>query len=111
LTNLERELAKLMVRFCQAEKAVEQRVGPLGLVETSGHTSRIESDVAGLRAGIADDSVKVEEVRREVAGLKAQFSDCFPKVNLGLTNLERELGKLKEEMREYQGQKVAMANQ
>jgi hypothetical protein len=48
---------------------------------------------------MANNSAKVEEVRREVADLKAQLSDCCPNVNESLTDLERELAKLKEEMR------------
>jgi hypothetical protein len=49
---------------------------------------------------VTDDNAKVEDVRREVAGVKAQLSDCWLKVNRDLTNLEQELAKLKEEMRE-----------
>jgi chromosome segregation ATPase len=37
--------------------------------------------------------------------------DYCPKVNLDLTNLEQELAKLKEEIRELQRQKAAMADQ
>jgi hypothetical protein len=58
---------------------------------------------------MADGGAKVEEVRRDVAGLKAQLLDCCPKVQQDLTDLERELGKLKEEMRELGGLKAAMA--
>jgi chromosome segregation ATPase len=65
---------------------------------------------SGLRAAMAAGSAKVEEVQREVAGLKAQASDR-PKVNQDLTNLARELATLKEEMRELQLQKAAMADQ
>jgi hypothetical protein len=69
------------------------------LAETKDRTTRVESDVAGLRAAMADGNTKVEEVRREAAGLKAELSDCCPKVNKDLTSLERELAKLKEEIR------------
>jgi predicted nucleic acid-binding Zn-ribbon protein len=72
----------------------------VGLAETKDRTSRVESDVAGLREAMADGSAKVEEVRREVVGVKAQLWDCCPKVKHDLANLERELAKLKEEMRE-----------
>jgi uncharacterized protein YukE len=59
---------------------VERRVGPLeraalGLAETKDRTSRIESDVARL---------------------KAQFSDWCPKMNQDMTNLQQELAKLKD---------------
>jgi hypothetical protein len=36
---------------------------------------QVESDVAGLRAAMADNSAKVKEVRREVVSLRMQFSD------------------------------------
>jgi hypothetical protein len=39
------------------------------------------------------------ELRREVAALKSQLLDCCQKVKKDITNLERELVKLKEEMR------------
>jgi septal ring factor EnvC (AmiA/AmiB activator) len=48
---------------------------------------------------MADGSAKVEDVRREVASLKVHLSDRCSKLNRNLTNLERELMKLKEEMR------------
>jgi chromosome segregation ATPase len=100
----------------QTEEAVGLRVGPLeqaalGLAGTTDRTSRVESDVAGLREGMADGSAKVEEVRREVAGLNAQLSDDCPNLNQDLRNLERELATLKEEMRELGGLKAAMADQ
>jgi uncharacterized protein involved in exopolysaccharide biosynthesis len=81
----------------QTEETVEWVA--LGPVETMDRTSRVESDVAGQRAAIADGSTKVEEVQREVAGLKAQVSDC-PKVKHDLANLERELATLNDETRE-----------
>jgi hypothetical protein len=100
----------------QTEEAVERWVGPLtravlGLVETKDRTSRVESDVAGLRAVMADGGSKAEEVRREVAGQTAQFSNCCPKVKHDLANLEREPATLKEEMRELRGPKAAMADE
>jgi chromosome segregation ATPase len=100
----------------RTEEAVERRVGPLehavlGLAETTDRTSRVESDLAGLRAAMADGSAKVEEVPGEVAGWKAQLSHCCPKVNQDLTNLARELAALKEEMRELRLQKAAMADE
>jgi hypothetical protein len=75
---------------------VERWFGPLeqavlGLAEAKDRMSRVESDVAGLRAVMADGSAKVEEVRREVAGLKAAFSDwrakvkTYPSLNAFLT--------------------------
>jgi chromosome segregation ATPase len=99
----------------QTEEAVERRVGPrertgLGLAEAKDRTSWVESDVASLREAMADSSANVEEVRREVPGLKAQLSDYCPKVNQDLTNLERELGKLKEALRELRVMK-AVADQ
>jgi predicted nucleic acid-binding Zn-ribbon protein len=66
------------------QEAAERRIGPLGqtaleLAEVKNRTHRVESDVAGLRAAMADDSAKVEDVQREVSGLKAQLSDSGSK--------------------------------
>jgi hypothetical protein len=58
---------------------------------------------------MANGSAKVEELRREVAGLRAQLSDCFPKMNESLTDVERELAKLKEEMRATRLKAVSLA--
>jgi predicted nucleic acid-binding Zn-ribbon protein len=59
-------------------------------------TSQIESNVAGLRGG--------------PAGLKAQLSD-WAKVMKEMTNLEQEIAKLKEEMRELRVLNASMADQ
>jgi hypothetical protein len=48
---------------------------------------------------VTDESAIVGEIQREVAGVKAQLSDCCPKMKKDLTNLERELAKLKAEIR------------
>jgi chromosome segregation ATPase len=116
VSGLQEATGEVRRQMNQTEEAVEQRVGPLepttlGLAEVKDRTSRVESDVAGLRVTMADNSAKVEEVQREVAGLKAQLSDCCPKVNQDLTNLARELATLREEIRELQLQKAAMADQ
>jgi DNA repair exonuclease SbcCD ATPase subunit len=66
----------------------------LGLAETKDDTSRVESEVASLRAAM------FEEVRRETSRLKAQLSDCCPKAKKDLTNLEQELLELKDEIGE-----------
>jgi lipase chaperone LimK len=73
-------MAKMRSQISQTDEAVEQRIGSLEqaapeLVETKIRTSQVESDVAGLRAAMTDNSAKVEEVRREVVSLRAQFSD------------------------------------
>jgi hypothetical protein len=47
----------------------------MGLAETKDRTSRVESDVAGLRIAMTDGSAKIEEVWREVAGLKVRLRD------------------------------------
>jgi chromosome segregation ATPase len=60
---------------------------------------------------MADGSAKVEEVWPEAGDLKVQLSDCCPKVNQNITNLEQELAKLKEEMTELRVVKAAMAGQ
>jgi hypothetical protein len=67
-TNLEWELTRLTIKLNQTEEAVEQRVRPLGqtvmgLVETKDRTYRVESDVAGLRAVMADGNAKAEYFR------------------------------------------------
>jgi chromosome segregation ATPase len=105
----------VMIKLSQSQDTMERRVGPrkqaaLGLAEMKDRTSRVESDVTGLRAAMADGSTKVEEVRRAVARLKAHVSDC-PKVNQELANLEGELATLKEEMRELRVPKATMADQ
>jgi uncharacterized coiled-coil DUF342 family protein len=81
----------------EIEETVWRRVGPLDRAEAKDLASRVESEVADLRA-MADGSSRIEEVRREAAGLKAELSDCRPKVNRDLTKLERQLAKVKEEM-------------
>jgi hypothetical protein len=60
---------------------LEQTV--FGLAETKDRMSRVESDVAGLRAAMADSGGKVGEV----TGLKAQLSD-WPKVKKEMMNLK-----------------------
>jgi uncharacterized coiled-coil DUF342 family protein len=50
---------------------------------------------------MTDRSAKFEEIRREAVGLKAQLSQCCPRVNRDLANLERELAKLEKEIRTY----------
>jgi hypothetical protein len=92
------------IKLSQTEVAVGWRVGlleraALGLMETKDRTSQGESDVAGLRAAMADGSVKFEMVQRKVAGLKVGLSDCCLKVNQDLAKLGHELAKLKEEIR------------
>jgi hypothetical protein len=76
VSELRKAMGEVRRQMNQAEEAVERRVGPLGhaalgLAETTDGTSRAESNVAGLRRAMADNSAKVEEVRREGAGLKA----------------------------------------
>jgi hypothetical protein len=71
----------------------------LELAETKDQTSRIESDVTGLRAAMTDGGAKGEEIEREVAGLKAQFSNCCPIMKNDITNLDQKLAKLKDEMK------------
>jgi hypothetical protein len=73
----------------------------LGLTEAK---DRVESDVAGLGAAMAEEKAKIEEVWREGTNPKVQPS----KVNQDVTNLKQELGKLKEEMRELQVLEVVM---
>jgi hypothetical protein len=68
-------------------------------MEMKDRMSRVESVVTGLRAAMADNGAKVEEVRREVAGVTAQLSDCCLKLKNDIRNLEQELATLKEEMR------------
>jgi hypothetical protein len=114
--EVRRLLEGVAIKLNGTEEAVEQRVGPLeraarGLAETTDRTCRLESDIGGLRAAVTNGSTKVEEVRREVTGVKAQLSDCCPKIQNDFTNMERELAKLKEEIRELGLQKAAMADQ
>jgi chromosome segregation ATPase len=116
VSGLQEAVGEVRRQMNDTEEAAERPVRPLeqavlGLAEAKDRTSRVESDLAGLRAAMADDSEKVEEVRREVAGVKAQLSDYCPRVNQDLTNLARELATLKEEMRELRGLKAAMADQ
>jgi chromosome segregation ATPase len=116
VSELREAMTEVRRKMNQTEEAVERRVGPLeraalGLAETKDRISRVESDVAGLRAAMADGSAKPEEVRREVAGQKAQLSNYCPKVKNDLANLERELATLKEEMSEFRLQRAAMADQ
>jgi chromosome segregation ATPase len=78
--GLQEAMGEMRSQISQTDEAVEQRIGPLEqaaleLAETKIRTSQVESDVAGLRATMADNSAKVEDVRREVVGLRAQFSD------------------------------------
>jgi chromosome segregation ATPase len=102
VSELREAMGEVQCQMNQTEEAVEWLA--LGLAETTDRTSRVESDAAGLREAMADGSAKVEAVQREVAGQKAQVSDC-PKLNQDLTELERQLAKLKEEIRELQLQK------
>jgi cell division protein FtsB len=88
--EVRRQIEGVTIKLSETHTAVER-------TETKDRTSRVESDVAGLRAAMADWSAKVEEVRREVPRLKVQLSDCCPKVKRDLTNLEQEVAKLKEE--------------
>jgi hypothetical protein len=102
--EVQSQVEGVAIKLGEMEAIVERRVGlleraVLELAETKDRTSRLESDVADLRAAMAEGDVKVEEVRQEVWGLTTELSDCCPKVNQNLTNLERELAKLKEEVR------------
>jgi phage shock protein A len=98
------QIESITIPLTQTAEAVGRRVGLLeraasGLAEAKDRTSQVESDVAVLRAPMADGSARVEEFRREVAGLKAELWDCCPKAKKDLTNLEQELAKVKEEIR------------
>jgi regulator of replication initiation timing len=104
------EVAKKQQDECRKVSRLQKAVGEvppqmneiekvaLGLVQTEGRISRVESNIGGLRAAMADGGAKVEEIRREVAGLKAQLSDCCPKVNMEqkLANLKGEINAMKE---------------
>jgi predicted nucleic acid-binding Zn-ribbon protein len=68
------------------EETAEQTT--LRLEETKDRISRIESDVAGLRAAMTNSSAKIEEVQRDVASQKAQPFDCWSKVKQNVTNPE-----------------------
>jgi hypothetical protein len=83
----------------RSNEAVGRRFGPLERAEVTGRTLQVESNVASLRAAMADDNAKLEEVQREVAGQNVLLPECCPKVNLDLRNLDREHVKLKEELR------------
>jgi hypothetical protein len=88
----QRQIEDVIIKVRETEEAVERRVGPLeraglGLAETKDQTTRIEFDVAGLRAAMADDTRNVGEVQREVTGLKAELWDCCPKVKKDLAIL------------------------
>jgi septal ring factor EnvC (AmiA/AmiB activator) len=87
------------IKVSQTEDVVAWCVVPLEQRETKDRTSRVESDVAALRAVMAAGSAKVEEVLREVAGLTVQLSGYCSKGSQNLTNPEQELSNLKEEMR------------
>jgi hypothetical protein len=95
-----RSIQQLMDGMRRVGAFVGEQPAALGLAETRVRTSRVESGAAGPQAAMAEDRRMVEEVRQEVAGLKAELSDCCQKVKSDLTNLEQELAKLKEEMRE-----------
>jgi chromosome segregation ATPase len=102
--EVRRQIEDVTSKLSQTEAAMKGRVRPLeraarGLAETADRTSRVESDVAGLQSAVADGNAKIEEVEQEVAGVKAHLSESYPKVDQALTNLERELAKLKVEMR------------
>jgi hypothetical protein len=89
-----------MIKLSETAEAVVRRFGSLeraasGLAETKDRTSRVESDVAGLRAATADGSAKVKDARRKVAGLKAELSDCCPKLKKDLANLKEEIRTMK----------------
>jgi chromosome segregation ATPase len=80
VSGLQEAMGEMRGQISQTDKAVEQRIGPLEqaaleLAETKIRTSQVESDVAGLRTAMDDNSAKVEEVRLEVVGLRAQLSD------------------------------------
>jgi chromosome segregation ATPase len=105
-----------MLKLSQTKEAVERRVGALeqavmGLAETKDRTPVVESDVGSMRTTMVDGGAKVEEARREAAHLEAQLPECCPKVNQDIVNLEQELAKLKEEMRELRVLKAAMMDQ
>jgi hypothetical protein len=91
------QIEGVTIKLSETKEVVERAA--LGLAETKDRTSRVESDLASLRAAIADDRRKVEQVRREVVGVKAELSDCCPKVKKDLANLEQEVAKLKGEIR------------
>jgi hypothetical protein len=69
-----RQIEGGMIKLSGTEEAVERAA--LGLAETKDQTSRVESDVAGLRAAMVDGGARVEEVRQKNARLKAELSDC-----------------------------------
>jgi hypothetical protein len=94
-TRQNRAIQQLMSGMRRLEVFVIRQRAGLGLAKTKDRASRVESDVAGLRAAMADNSAKVEEVRWEVAGLRAQLFDCCLKVKKDLMNLEPDLAKLK----------------
>jgi chromosome segregation ATPase len=101
--GLQEAMREVRHQINQINEVVERRIEPLeqtafGLAETKDRTSRVESDVTGLRVAMGDRGTKVEEVRREVAGLKAQLS-AWSKVKKEMRNLQQEFAKLKEEMR------------
>jgi chromosome segregation ATPase len=109
VSGLREAVGKVPRQMNQTEEALKSAA--LGLAETKDRKSRVQSDVVGLREGMADDNATVEEVQRQVAGLKAQVSECRPNVKKDLANLEPELAKLKEEMQKLRGVKAAMADQ
>jgi hypothetical protein len=71
----------------------------LELAETKDWTSRVESEVAGLRTAMVDGSAKVKEVHREVVSLKAGNLDCRLEAKKDLPKLEQELAKVKQQIR------------
>jgi chromosome segregation ATPase len=80
VSGLQEAMGEMRSQISQTDEVVEQRIGPLEqaaleLAETKIRTSQVESGVADLRAAMADNSAKVEEVLREVVGLRVQFFD------------------------------------
>jgi chromosome segregation ATPase len=76
VSGLQEAMEEMRSQISQTDEAVEQRIRPLEqlaleLAETKIRTSQVESDVAGLRAAMVDNSAKIEEV----VSLKARFSD------------------------------------
>jgi ABC-type transporter Mla subunit MlaD len=94
-----RAIQQLMNGMRRLEAFVGGQRAALGLAKTRDRACRVASDVAGLRAAMADDRRKVEQVLQEASSLQAQLSDCLPKVKKDLTNLEQGLAKLKKEIK------------
>jgi hypothetical protein len=69
VSGLQKAMVDVRRQMNQTEEAVME------LDATKDRTSRVESDLGGPRAAMAEKSTTVEEVRREVASLRAQLSD------------------------------------